>query len=90
MLACGFLYAQQISNVRVEQAPALRYYKVTFDLSGKTDKLYLIQAMPCKANRELNNTHYLAGQGIINYCSLGKGLQVFLRLMSFCYHEKHY
>ncbi|NLH93406.1 MAG: formylglycine-generating enzyme family protein [Candidatus Cloacimonetes bacterium] len=77
MLACGFLYAQQISNVRVEQDPVLRYYKVTFDLSGKTDELYTIKTVPYKAGIELDNPLYLTGQGITSSCAAGKGLQLF-------------
>ncbi len=71
------LTGQQISNVRVAQDPALRYYKITFDLSGKTYELYTIKAVPFKAGRELTNPRYLAGQGISELCSPGKDLQVF-------------
>ena len=71
------LAGQQISNVRVEQDPALKYYKVTFDLSGQAGDTYQIKAVPYKAGRELTNPRYLTGKGISAPCSPGKGLQLF-------------
>jgi len=77
MLSLSCLSAQTISNVRVSQHPELRYYQITFDLSGKADELYQIKAVPYKGGRELSNLRYLSGQGITQPCSPGKDLQIF-------------
>ncbi len=77
MLSLSCLSAQTISNVRVSQHPELRYYQITFDLSGKADELYQIKAVPHKGGRELSNLRYLSGQGITQPCSPGKDLQIF-------------
>jgi hypothetical protein len=79
MLSLSCLSAQTISNVRVSQHPELRYYQITFDLSGKADELYQIKAVPYKGGRELSNLRYLSGQGITQPCSPGKDLQIFWR-----------
>ena len=71
------LTGQLISNLRVEQDPTLRYYKLTFDLSGKADVFYQIRAVPYKAGKELDNLRYLCGQGISFPCIPGKDLQIF-------------
>ncbi len=76
-LGLASLSAQQISNVRVEQDPSLRYYKVTFDLSGQTDYLYFVKAVPYKAGKELIDPRFLSGKGISELSTAGKGLQVF-------------
>ncbi|MCB5247163.1 MAG: formylglycine-generating enzyme family protein [Candidatus Cloacimonetes bacterium] len=77
LLAWGLLPGQKVTNVRVEQDPTLRYYKISFDLSGNPDELYYIKAAPYREGRELNNPRYLTGQGIAAPCAPGKGLQVF-------------
>ena len=77
LLACSLLPAQKVTNVRVSQHPELRYYQITFDLSGKADELYQIKAVPHKGGRELSNLRYLSGQGITQPCSPGKDLQIF-------------
>jgi len=77
VLACGLLPAQSITNVRVEQDPTLRYYKVTFDLSGKADEIYQIKVVPYKGERNLSNLRYLSGQGVSQPCAPGKDLQIF-------------
>jgi len=77
VLACGMLPAQSITNVRVEQDPTLRYYKISFDLSGNPDELYFIKAVPYREGRELNNPRYLTGKGIAAPCAPGKSLQIF-------------
>ena len=77
MLGLGLLAGQTISNVRVEQDPALRYYKISFDLSGKAYDGYVIKVVPYKGERELSKLRYLSGQGITQPCAPGKGLQLF-------------
>ena len=77
LLACGLLPAQKVTNVRVAQDPALRYYKISFDLSGKANELYQIKVVPHKAGRELSKLRYLSGQGITQPCSPSKDLQIF-------------
>lgn len=77
LLACMALPAQKVTNIRVEQDPALRYYKVSFDLEGKADDQYQIDAVPYKADRELTDLRYLAGAGITEPCAPGKDLRIF-------------
>jgi len=77
MLGLVLLAGQAISNVRVSQHPELRYYQITFDLSGQAGDTYQIKAVPYKAGRELTNPRYLTGKGISAPCSPGKGLQLF-------------
>ncbi len=64
LMASSFLWAQKISNVRVEQDPELRYYKISFDLSGNASDEYLVQVVPYKNNRELSRLSFLTGAGI--------------------------
>ena len=71
------LAGQQISNVRVSQHPELRYYQITFDLSGKADYVFTIKVVPYKGERNLSNLRYLSGQGITQPCEPGKDLQIF-------------
>ncbi len=77
LLACMALPAQKVTNIRVEQDPVLRYYKVSFDLEGKADELYQIKAVPYKADRQLTKLRYLAGAGITELCAAGKDLRIF-------------
>lgn len=77
LLASSLLTAQKVTNVRVSQDPELRYYKISFDLGGQVDKLYQIEAVPYKADRELAGLRYLVGAGITEPCPAGKDLQIF-------------
>ncbi len=77
LLACSLLPAQKVTNVRVSQHPELRYYQITFDLSGGGKDLYWIQAVPYKTGREPGSLSFLSGQGINQPCSPGKDLQIF-------------
>ena len=77
LLGSSFLWAQQISNVRVEQDPELRYYKITFDLSGNNDEEYFVQVLPQKDGIELSSLSYLIGDGIGRFIKPGKNHRIF-------------
>jgi len=77
IVSLGLLAAQAVSNVRQEQNAELRYYTITFDLSGAPGVGYSIKLVPFKEGRELVSIKYASGQGITEPCEAGTGLQVF-------------
>jgi hypothetical protein len=79
LLACSLLPAQKVTNVRVSQHPELRYYQITFDLSGGGKDLYWIQAVPYKTGREPGSLSFLSGQGINQPCSPARTCRSFGR-----------
>lgn len=77
LLNLGFVAGQVISNIRIDQHPELRYYRITFKLSGRDDALYQIKAVPFKGDQELSNLSFFTGQGIAQPCSPGEDIQIF-------------
>ena len=71
------LLAQKISNVRVEQDFELRYYKITFDLSGEEDHPYSIQVIPHRDGRELSKLSFMLGTSTTESIFPGKDHRVF-------------
>jgi formylglycine-generating enzyme required for sulfatase activity len=71
------LSAQTVSNIKINQDQELGYYTITFDLSGKADEVYAIQAMPMKNGRDFANPRSLVGKGIATPCSPGKNMAIF-------------
>ncbi|HOG27560.1 MAG TPA: formylglycine-generating enzyme family protein [Candidatus Cloacimonas sp.] len=71
------LAAQTISNIRISQDKELGYYTITFDLSGKADDLYFIQAVPYKNGNELANPRSFYGKSISERCAARENLTIF-------------
>jgi len=69
--------AQTISNMRWSKDPDCGYYKIIYDINGKTNDGFTIELTASNGKQELKNPKGMSGRGISELCFVGKDNIIF-------------